>query len=259
MRSASGPFPVNDRHLPAAIVLLPQMIADRAVRCNTATRPDPRAPCPGAPRSGPSPGIPPDLPGTIPGDPTHCRWARSTPLRGCARRGRSPVHRRAARGDQARESGHGPDDAVPGHRQPGDQHQRQRRARTPGTRLPSRLREQRPLLRGLHQQQQQHRDRPLSRLRRSGSSGPRIGGDPGNRAQNLHELLGKILRIDVGQLASEEIDFQPAGDPGGANYGWRRMEGGHCYNPPTGCDDGSLTHPIYEYAHSGGRCSVTGG
>ena len=133
------------------------------------------------------------------------------------------------------------------------------------------------------------------------------GGDPQNHAQNLNDLLGKILRIDVdggtpyaipstnpfvgvpntraevwayglrnpwrfsfdrlshdlyigdvGQNLWEEVDFQPASSPGGENYGWRLMEGFHCYNPATGCDNGTLTHPILEYSHSLG-CSVTGG
>src|SRR5690349_11300457 len=121
------------------------------------------------------------------------------------------------------------------------------------------------------------------------------GGDPGNRAQNLNDLLGKILRIDVdsgspyaipasnpfvgstnvrgeiwsyglrnpwrfsfdretgdlwiadvGQGTWEEIDFQPATSIGGENYGWRRMEGSHCFNPSTNCNNGivSLTLPV---------------
>src|SRR5262249_49099391 len=41
--------------------------------------------------------------------------------------------------------------------------------------------------------------------------------------------------------------------------GWRLMEGFHCYNPATNCDDGTLTLPILEYDHSNGRCAVTGG
>jgi glucose/arabinose dehydrogenase len=133
------------------------------------------------------------------------------------------------------------------------------------------------------------------------------GGDPGNRAQNRGELLGKILRVDVdgsdyevpptnpfvgepgsraeiwayglrnpwrfsfdratgdlwiadvGQGSWEEINFQPSTSNGGENYGWRRMEGTHCYNPASGCDDGTLTVPVIEYGHSGGACSVTGG
>ena len=36
------------------------------------------------------------------------------------------------------------------------------------------------------------------------------------------------------------------------------MEGMHCFEPPGGCDDGTLTWPIHEYSHSNG-CSVNGG
>src|SRR4029079_7221014 len=36
---------------------------------------------------------------------------------------------------------------------------------------------------------------------------------------------------DVGQGNYEEIDFQPAASAGGENYGWRVMEGFHCYPP----------------------------
>jgi len=133
------------------------------------------------------------------------------------------------------------------------------------------------------------------------------GGDPGNRAQNLGDLLGKMLRIDVsgpgytippnnpfanssnarreiwaygmrnpwrftfdrltgdlwiadvGQGDWEEIDFQPASSTGGENYGWRRMEGTHCFNPPNNCNDGTLVLPVIEYGHTNGACSVTGG
>ena len=69
---------------------------------------------------------------------------------------------------------------------------------------------------------------------------------------------GDLYIGDVGQNAIEEIDFQPSSSPGGENYGWRRMEGSRCFNPSTGCNDGSLVLPILEYDHSQG-CSVTGG
>jgi len=161
------------------------------------------------------------------------------------------------------------------------------------------------------------------------------GGDPGNRAQNPGELLGKILRIDVeqastpippaggiqvffpvifrvgvdppyrippnnpfiktpgyrpeiwalglrnpwrfsfdrttgdlfiadvGQDAWEEVDFQPAGSSGGQNYGWRILEGAHCYNPSSGCvPPPGYVAPAFEYSHGTGDsngCSVTGG
>ena len=134
------------------------------------------------------------------------------------------------------------------------------------------------------------------------------GGDPGNRAQNLSDLLGKMLRIDVngaspyaippsnpfassatarrevwsyglrnpwrftfdrvtgdlwiadvGQGQWEEIDFQPASSIGGENYGWRRMEGTHCFNPSSNCNTVPMVLPVIEYGHSAGACSVTGG
>lgn len=129
------------------------------------------------------------------------------------------------------------------------------------------------------------------------------GGDPQNRAQNLDEMLGKILRIDVdhdrpygipkdnpfvskggrpevfamglrnpwrfsfdrvtgmlwaadvGQDDWEEVDLVVAG----GNYGWRIMEGTHCYKPEKGCNPEGLIFPLAEYGHGQGRCSITGG
>jgi glucose/arabinose dehydrogenase len=69
---------------------------------------------------------------------------------------------------------------------------------------------------------------------------------------------GDLYIADVGQSAWEEVDWQAADSPGGQNYGWRIMEGDHCYNPPTGCDQTGLTLPVYEYGHDVG-CSITGG
>jgi hypothetical protein len=68
-----------------------------------------------------------------------------------------------------------------------------------------------------------------------------------------------LLIGDVGQNAYEEIDFQPAASTGGENYGWRKMEGFHCYNPSTNCDDGTLTLPILEHSHTDGWCAIIGG
>ena len=128
-------------------------------------------------------------------------------------------------------------------------------------------------------------------------------GDPGNRAQNPDELLGKILRIDVdhgdpyaspadnpfvkgggrpeiyamgmrnpwrfsfdresgglwvadvGQKKWEEVNLVTRG----GNYGWRLMEGGHCYNPAVACPTEGLVLPVMEYGHEAGRCSIIGG
>jgi len=118
-------------------------------------------------------------------------------------------------------------------------------------------------------------------------------GDPGNRAQNPAQRLGKLLRInplqrgakwqmvglglrnpwrfsfdrangdlyigDVGQGSSEEIDYRPAAAIGTlANYGWKAFEGRARYtNTPLG--PGQLVAPVYVYSHAESNCSVTGG
>ena len=69
---------------------------------------------------------------------------------------------------------------------------------------------------------------------------------------------GNLYLGDVGQDLWEEVSFQAASSHGGENYGWRRMEGKHCFDPATACNDGTLKLPIFEYSHSNG-CSVTGG
>lgn len=68
---------------------------------------------------------------------------------------------------------------------------------------------------------------------------------------------GDLYIADVGQGEYEEIDMQPAGSPGGANYGWNITEGRHCYRGSS-CDTSGLVVPIAEYDHSQG-CSITGG
>ena len=70
---------------------------------------------------------------------------------------------------------------------------------------------------------------------------------------------GDLWIADVGQGEWEEVNFQPATSIGGENYGWRRMEGTHCFTPSSNCNTGNLVLPVIEYNHSGGACSVTGG
>jgi len=70
---------------------------------------------------------------------------------------------------------------------------------------------------------------------------------------------GDLYIGDVGQGAFEEIDFQPAGDRVGRNYGWNIMEGDICYPPgAVGCDQTGLALPVFVYGHIP-ECSVTGG
>ena len=66
---------------------------------------------------------------------------------------------------------------------------------------------------------------------------------------------GLLWLADVGQYKWEEVDLVVAG----GNYGWRIMEGAHCYNPEEGCSPEGLIFPIAEYGHERGRCSITGG
>ncbi len=74
---------------------------------------------------------------------------------------------------------------------------------------------------------------------------------------SFDRLTGDLYIGDVGQNLYEEIDFLPAGSPGGANFGWDYREGAHPYvGPPPA--DAVLIDPVAEYAHPEG-CSVTGG
>jgi glucose/arabinose dehydrogenase len=67
---------------------------------------------------------------------------------------------------------------------------------------------------------------------------------------------GEIYIGDVGQGEWEEIDYLPAGSPGGANFGWDFREGAHAYE---GEAPAGLIEPVAEYSHAGGHCSVTAG
>lgn len=76
---------------------------------------------------------------------------------------------------------------------------------------------------------------------------------------SFDRATGALIIGDVGQNEFEEIDLQLPSSPGGENYGWRLMEGFECFNPQVGCNDGSLTLPVFQYPHVDGNCSVTGG
>ncbi|GDX52109.1 hypothetical protein LBMAG27_11560 [Bacteroidota bacterium] len=78
---------------------------------------------------------------------------------------------------------------------------------------------------------------------------------------NFDRITGDLWIADVGQYTYEEIDFEPAGFIGGNNYGWHCREGLHSFTAGAGDCNGTvgLTDPIYEYSHTGGYCSISGG
>jgi hypothetical protein len=83
---------------------------------------------------------------------------------------------------------------------------------------------------------------------------------------------GDLFVADVGQGCFEEINYVERPGNGGFNFGWRQMEGTHCYgglsvctatqslgcSPP--CQDPSFTDPILDYNNSAQpECAITGG
>ncbi|HZM64513.1 MAG TPA: PQQ-dependent sugar dehydrogenase [Candidatus Saccharimonadales bacterium] len=64
---------------------------------------------------------------------------------------------------------------------------------------------------------------------------------------------------DVGQGKIEEVNIQKAASKGGENYGWRCYEGSQTFNTTNCPDVSTITMPVFEYNHSEGRCSITGG
>ena len=75
---------------------------------------------------------------------------------------------------------------------------------------------------------------------------------------SFDRATGDLWIADVGQNKWEEIHWRSVDSKGGENYGWRLMEGNHCFLPKKECDSGDLVKPVAEYAHKNG-CSVTGG
>ena len=60
---------------------------------------------------------------------------------------------------------------------------------------------------------------------------------------------------DVGQGAREEVDTPIIS---GGNYGWRVWEGMLCRETAL-CGSANFIPPVFDYEHTGGRCSLTGG
>ena len=75
---------------------------------------------------------------------------------------------------------------------------------------------------------------------------------------SFDRATGELWIGDVGQYAWEEIDVVDPRRGAGAHFGWKTMEGRHCFDPPRGCDAAGFVPPVHEYGHDLG-CSVTGG
>jgi len=74
---------------------------------------------------------------------------------------------------------------------------------------------------------------------------------------SFDKLTGDLYIGDVGQDSWEEIDYLPAGSPGGENLGWNYFEGNHSYRGSAPLD-AVFVIPVAEYGHDEGN-SVTGG
>ncbi|HEX2901134.1 MAG TPA: PQQ-dependent sugar dehydrogenase, partial [Bacteroidia bacterium] len=76
---------------------------------------------------------------------------------------------------------------------------------------------------------------------------------------SFDKVTGDVWIGDVGQNALEEIDFWADTATTFPNFGWRCYEATAPYNT-AGCQpQSSYDDPIYEFSHSQGNCSVTGG
>ncbi|GAA4090021.1 PQQ-dependent sugar dehydrogenase [Mucilaginibacter panaciglaebae] len=71
---------------------------------------------------------------------------------------------------------------------------------------------------------------------------------------SFNSKTGQLFTSDVGEGTWEEVDIIEKG----GNYGWRMVEGDHCFNPKEDCDFTGTIKPIAEYDHKHG-VSVIGG
>jgi glucose/arabinose dehydrogenase len=74
-------------------------------------------------------------------------------------------------------------------------------------------------------------------------------------------LTGDLWIGDVGQNQREEVDFWPAGDNSGPNFGWRCYEG-NIATPGINDDCPAASEfvgPVTDHTHGDGWCSVIGG
>lgn len=74
-------------------------------------------------------------------------------------------------------------------------------------------------------------------------------------------VSGDLYLTDVGAQKREEVNYQPAGQGAGANYGWRYYEGNAEFDMSEEMPAKStFTFPVHDYDHLAlGGCSITGG
>jgi glucose/arabinose dehydrogenase len=77
---------------------------------------------------------------------------------------------------------------------------------------------------------------------------------------SFDSATGDLFIGDVGLWMSEEVNIQPAGAAGGANYGWNIREGDLCHDQERAaeCESAELTSPAFYYHHELG-CAIVGG
>jgi glucose/arabinose dehydrogenase len=76
---------------------------------------------------------------------------------------------------------------------------------------------------------------------------------------SFDRVNGDMWIADVGQNLYEEVNVQPSLSNGGENYGWRCYEANNTYTASGCLAQSNYTFPVYNYTHSSGGCSITGG
>ena len=77
---------------------------------------------------------------------------------------------------------------------------------------------------------------------------------------------GDFWMADVGQHRREELNFLPAGSPGGQNWGFKMMEGflclgnsANCSFPVPPCGSPAYSSPVLDYGRDDRHCAIIGG
>ena len=140
-------------------------------------------------------------------------------------------------------------------RLPVHRHRRRRRRRRPGQQRPERQRAARQDPADRRQRHDRRHPATGSRATTRTSAGPVATRSGRAACATRGASRSTAPPATCGSATSartsyEEIDRSTstsAGHGRGINYGWRVMEGRHCYNPSTGCNTSGKTLPVVEY------------